>query len=431
MESVLSLELLIYLIGFHFILLKILDGIFDIKKAVIALFLITPFILISFMYSDEIIGDFFAVGCALLGLILPLITTKNIKRARQFYVCLLYFGGTSTVLALCRWIVMIINMDAREEKIISVVLQTVLLTIIVLLSKKTIFYKARQYIELVPMKWKVLLQLSVWFCMASIFLISEYTAISPFSIWLAPMVIFAMIQILSVGIIWPLIILGVSLSTIQKRETARYDEQLQAQIKHYLQFLQANTALRKCIHDFDHVLSGVTGYIKNDDKQGALRIIDECRRTTSNEYTETKTGNVAADALIADKQSHAAESNVKIRFMGVIPSEYVSSLDICVIFGNALDNAIQACTEVPDEKNISVASDMRNGFLFISISNPVKEDVLIRNNIVTTTKTDKENHGIGLVSISRTAQKYGGKMELYCKDRVFTIEIVLDLNPLL
>lgn len=83
------------------------------------------------------------------------------------------------------------------------------------------------------------------------------------------------------------------------------------------------------------------------------------------------------------------------------------------------------------EKTISFESDMANGFLSMRVSNPVKEPVPIHNGTITTTKTDKENHGIGLISISNSVKKYDGSIKLFCDEKMFVIEMEFDLNPLL
>lgn len=150
-----------------------------------------------------------------------------------------------------------------------------------------------------------------------------------------------------------------------------------------------------------------------------------------NEYTEFKTGNLGVDALLVDKQAKAKENNTQIRFSGRVPSKYVSSLDLCLIIGNALDNAIEACAELSDEKSTFVESDMANGFFSMRVSNSVKEIVPIYDGTIASTKTDKENHGIGLVSIGNCVKKYDGSIKLLCDEKMFVMEIECDLNPLL
>lgn len=65
----------------------------------------------------------------------------------------------------------------------------------------------------------------------------------------------------------------------------------------------------------------------------------------------------------------------------------------------------------------------KQNFLFITITNPVNENVIINNDNIPTTKSDTETHGIGLYSVKQVLNNYNGHLHLSCKDRIFTVEI--------
>ena len=139
------------------------------------------------------------------------------------------------------------------------------------------------------------------------------------------------------------------------------------------------------------------------------------------------TGNGIADALLTDKQEKAVLQNTQIAFQGAIPPEALSPTDLCVILGNSLDNALEACQKLPDrdDKTISVTSNCRGGFLFISITNPIAEKVTVRDNHIATTKENKTLHGFGLYSLHSIVKKYDGDVQLASTDKTFTISIDL------
>jgi sensor histidine kinase regulating citrate/malate metabolism len=315
--------------------------------------------------------------------------------------------------------------------LVYIAVQLALLAFCIMFSTSSIFFKAKQHVEQIPFRWKALLLFSVWGSFLFAFVLSEYTKAAPYTFWLVLTMFIAVANIIILGILWPIILVGQSLNANYKKALHQLDEQVQAQVRHYEQFLQSITEIRKFKHDIGNIHHGVIGHLRNGDTQGALQLLEECSQSIQDGYTAIKTGNIAADALFAHKQSAAKICGTGIVFKGVIPAEYVASLDLLLIFGNALDNAIEACVGLPDEKAISVTSDMRNGFVFINFSNPVAENVRICGNMVATTKIDKESHGIGLASIRNAVEKYDGKMELACENKLFTLAIVLDLNPLL
>ncbi|MDR0310657.1 MAG: GHKL domain-containing protein, partial [Acidobacteriota bacterium] len=410
------LELSSFLLIVHIISVRILNGRLLPVRAVLVGILLLPAPILAGIHANDIYGDAFYILGAVLGCAAPLVTVGGIPKIRRLYICLLCFGISNMVFTLCRWVLQIAETDFPVKLLTYAIIQIVLLLGCLLFTANSVFYKAKQYIETVPLKWKVLLIVSVWLNVGFAWVLSEYTADSQASIFLMPAVCFAAANILLAGVMWPLIIFGNALNVSFKESLYRLEEQVQAQVRHYERFLQANSELRKFKHDFDNILLGLIGHVQSGDQQGALRLIHELRPPTPCEHIEIKTGNVAADALVADKRSQAGEQSVQILFNGIIPSDYISSLDLCVILGNALDNALEACEKLPaeEEKTISIQSDMRNGFLFLSVSNPVKEDVPIRNNMAATTKADKEKHGVGLISICWAMKKYDGKMTLSC-----------------
>ena len=108
-------------------------------------------------------------------------------------------------------------------------------------------------------------------------------------------------------------------------------------------------------------------------------------------------------------------------------SKFVEPIDICTIFGNALDNAIEACQKIDasDQRIIRISIQESINTLHICISNPVKSKVNIVNNNILTTKEDNTNHGLGLFSIKKVAKKYKGKVAITCDDDVFSLSILL------
>ena len=137
------------------------------------------------------------------------------------------------------------------------------------------------------------------------------------------------------------------------------------------------------------------------------------------------TGNGIADALLTDKSEQASAINAKIAFNGAIPQAVLSPADLCVILGNTLDNAIEACQKLDPktDKTIAIHCNCSSGFLFLSISNPVSEKVIIHDNYISTTKENKTLHGFGLYSLNSVVKRYDGEVRLSSTDDCFTVDI--------
>lgn len=142
--------------------------------------------------------------------------------------------------------------------------------------------------------------------------------------------------------------------------------------------------------------------------------------------TEDMTGNRAVDALLYQKRKQAEEKNIKWECDVQMPKEcYVNEFDLCILFGNILDNALEACERLSRDEN-----------RFIDIcAKPVKKCFLIevKNSMDRTKKytegfTNKDNaceHGIGLLNVGDVVNKYNGVVKTEAQKGIFGISILM------
>ena len=101
----------------------------------------------------------------------------------------------------------------------------------------------------------------------------------------------------------------------------------------------------------------------------------------------------------------------------------VDLLELGVLIGNALDNAIEATENIEDstDKTIFASIITMGGRIVVSVENPVKAEIDTKR--ISTAKQDKVNHGYGLKSIKTIAQKYDGDVFVSCEGNIFTTSI--------
>ena len=137
-----------------------------------------------------------------------------------------------------------------------------------------------------------------------------------------------------------------------------------------------------------------------------------------------KTGNSALDAILSTKKALAESKgitvNMDVQISNRLPLEPV---DVCVIFGNALDNAIEACDRLTEgEKRIQLMLVQREGKLLCHLINTALGDNL---NVHITSKLDKENHGFGFVNLKEALEKYGSEPVINYKDGRFSLKFIV------
>jgi len=122
----------------------------------------------------------------------------------------------------------------------------------------------------------------------------------------------------------------------------------------------------------------------------------------------------------------AAKYNTKIDFTYTeLRPIKILSTDLAIILGNALDNAIEACSKLNNkEKIIQLFIQPQNETIIITVKNPVIEDIDTLN--FTSTKPYSKWHGYGIISMKEIAAKYGGNIALTCTNHLFTVSAILN-----
>lgn len=141
-----------------------------------------------------------------------------------------------------------------------------------------------------------------------------------------------------------------------------------------------------------------------------------------------ETGNIAVNALLNRKIHMIREFHIEIQAKVLIPSQSnIEDTDLCTIIGNLLDNSFEAMQSM-EHGVIQLNSEPRAGYLIIQISNPIKEDLLKFNPLLTSTKGNSPFHGLGLKIVKNTVEKYDGMFSVNTKDFIFSVKIMLPLE---
>lgn len=199
---------------------------------------------------------------------------------------------------------------------------------------------------------------------------------------------------------------------------------LEAELRHYEEMEHKNRNIRTFRHDYRNNLYSIKSLISGGRIKEAEEYIDELNVDVELSEKRYATGNYLADAIVSAKADDAENSDIKIDFDGIIPEKGIANSDLCAILSNALDNAVRGCEGVSPCTVKIKSENMPNGIL-ITVTNPVKEKVQIKNNSVKTTKSDASDHGIGIKNIRRAAEKYNGWADISCDEKEFKIEIGL------
>lgn len=177
-------------------------------------------------------------------------------------------------------------------------------------------------------------------------------------------------------------------------------------------------------HDLKHQLSQLEGRLSEAE-------LKELKDAISIYDLSIKTGNDILDVILAEKSLKCWKKSIKLNCIADGQSlEFMRSSDIYSLFGNALDNAIEAAQELedPDKRVISLSVKRAMDMVAIHIENHYKGVLSFENDLPKTTKADTRYHGFGLKSIKMIAQKYNGFLSFDGTNNIFKLNILLPIS---
>ena len=206
---------------------------------------------------------------------------------------------------------------------------------------------------------------------------------------------------------------------IAKRVAQFENELLQ---KHYEEVEMMYKKMRGWRHDYRHHIQTMKVHAANKEYDEIDKYLEMLDDDLTNVETVIKTGNRMADAILNSKLSLAAANHIEVKAEAKIPvSLTVSELDLCIIIGNLMDNAIDACMELPPEKRlIRIYMEMKGNYLYFALTNTSggKKKKSFRS-------IKGEGHGFGIARMDAVVEKYGGYITRASEDEAFSTEVLL------
>lgn len=183
-------------------------------------------------------------------------------------------------------------------------------------------------------------------------------------------------------------------------------------------------------HDFNNHLLAVKALYENGHEAQAAKYIDDLSEQSYARLLPAKSGSDTLDLLLFKKHQQANEMGVAIRFkMGCsLAGLAITDYDMCSLFGNILDNAIEAARKVKAaDVAVLLRVEQQNSMLYICCENPYEGELLKQDGELKTTKKDAAKHGIGLSSVKHICKKYNGSLEVETADNIFRLSVLLNV----
>ena len=191
---------------------------------------------------------------------------------------------------------------------------------------------------------------------------------------------------------------------------------------------RSNEELREFKHDLKNYLLPLQEAMETMPQSEMAKVWEKINQKIEDVQTLIQTGNSYVDSMINTKITLARSEKVDVKCTILSKMEGIDDLEFCSVFGNLMDNAIEAERKVIEKKEIIIFVEEKMGYLRLEIQNKIEKSVLNENSSLNTTKKDTSSHGSGHKSIKRTMQKVGGALkyyetgDLFCAEAVFPIK---------
>ena len=157
--------------------------------------------------------------------------------------------------------------------------------------------------------------------------------------------------------------------------------------------------------------------------------IDQLMGSITPYGSSVSTGNSVLDVILNEKISLCTQQEIVcIPYVDGNLFSFVRPLDLCTLIGNAMDNAIESCSQIPEKERrvICLHSTKRGGTVFLSVRNTFYQKPDLRNGLPASTKSDAANHGYGLRNMRYIAEQYNGTLSCRIEGEEFVLSIVLE-----
>ena len=182
---------------------------------------------------------------------------------------------------------------------------------------------------------------------------------------------------------------------------------------------------RQMIHDIKHHFGVLQEYDESKNYDAIHEYLEKVNGELITLDDKVWTGHRILDFVLNQKKGLAEQKGISFEICAsALLNLPLSDGDVSVLFGNLLDNAIEACDRMQDGKRwILFRLRKRQQLLFIEISNSMENVLKIKNGVILTSKEDKKLHGYGLKSVKRIVDKYDGTFSFSIEKGIFKVNL--------
>ncbi len=198
--------------------------------------------------------------------------------------------------------------------------------------------------------------------------------------------------------------------------------------RHYGEVESMYRRMRGWRHDYHNHIQVLKAHMSLGQYTEAEEYLERLEEDLAEVDTVLKTGNVMMDAILNSKLTLMRERGIRVDATAIVPRDVgILGVDLSVLMGNLLDNAMEACEKVPrqEERFIRIYVDILKKQFYICVTNSMVGKA--RKTGTGFFSSKGSGHGLGLLRIDSIVEKYHGYLNRQAEDGVFATEVTLPL----
>lgn len=207
-------------------------------------------------------------------------------------------------------------------------------------------------------------------------------------------------------------------------EVKSLEKQANIQYEYYLRQEKKYNQTIQILHDVNKHIKSIEQLISTESIENAADYARQIGHILEPLVPEKYTGNPILDILLTDKAADMAEKSIDFSIeVNNVNLDFIEPIDTTTIFGNLLDNCIEACEVIEGKRKIHMEISAYHEMISIRLANTCA-GVSWKNGVPISKKG--KNRGIGLLNVQRSIEKYDGDMKMLDKDGMFIVDIFLN-----
>jgi signal transduction histidine kinase len=230
-------------------------------------------------------------------------------------------------------------------------------------------------------------------------------------------------------VIWSFIILLFAIVNTHERMKQKYDADFSRDIiatgrEHYQRMNEQFDALRIMKHDYKFHLKSALDMLEKGNLEKSKTYLSGLHEKIENKELPNFCGNVVINSLVSDYARKCKELNIDFNVSILIPDGFnVPNYEMCIVLGNLLENAVEACQKLDDNRQIKLVLKPKGEQLILMVRNTFDGEVVLDEEKIVSTKKD-DSGGIGLDSVKAVVDRFGEMFRINYDSEFFSVFVL-------